>query len=420
MSEKLPVDVCSEIGVLEGVILHTPGPEIENMTPENVERALYSDILNRSVALKEYHQFAGVLEKVTRTYQVKDLLESALEQQDAREELIDKVCRFEKVQHLRGTLERMEVKELATSLIEGIVLRRDSLTTFLQPDRYALRPLHNFFFTRDASASVGQKVLINRMANTVRDRESWIMESIFTASGHFQTSTLNPADDPRFDRSISIEGGDVLVLRHDVLLIGLGTRTSSQGIDFVVEKLRKEGKIRHVIVQELPSTPESFIHLDMVFTMLDTHQCMVHQPLMLMPNRYRTIHIQLQNQKVVSIDLVTSVLSALSSIGMDLEPVICGGTRDPWIQDREQWHSGANFFAFAPGKIIGYGRNEYTIEALNNAGFAVLRASDVLAGTAHIDQHAKCVVTIEGAELARGGGGARCMTMPVRRRAVDW
>ena len=44
------INVTSEIGELKGVIVHTPGREVENMTPQNAERALYSDILNLSVA----------------------------------------------------------------------------------------------------------------------------------------------------------------------------------------------------------------------------------------------------------------------------------------------------------------------------------------------------------------------------------
>ena len=92
-----------------------------------------------------------------------------------------------------------------------------------------------------------------------------------------------------------------------------------------------------------------------------------------------------------------------------------------WVQEREQWHSGANFFTFAPGKIIGYERNVHTLEELNKAGFEILKATDVINGTSiSPENYKKCVVTIAGSELARGGGGARCMTMPVKRAAVNW
>jgi arginine deiminase len=114
------------------------------------------------------------------------------------------------------------------------------------------------------------------------------------------------------------------------------------------------------------------------------------------------------------------LLTALKKLGIDMKPVSCGSKTDTWVQEREQWHSGANFFAFAPGKVIGYERNSHTIEELNKSGFEVLKATDIIEGKVNIDDYNKCVVLIAGSELARGGGGARCMTMPVRRGEVSW
>ena len=111
---------------------------------------------------------------------------------------------------------------------------------------------------------------------------------------------------------------------------------------------------------------------------------------------------------------------ALNGLGIPVEPIFCGGGGDSFFPAREQWHSGTNFFCFAPGKFLGYGRNQHTIQALNDAGFDVLLASDVVKGKVHPDDYKKCVVTFEGNELSRDGGGARCMTMPVQRQAVDW
>ena len=101
MNEKVKVDVRSEIGQLEGVILHTPGAEVENMTPKNAERALYSDILNLSIAKKEYRQLSGVLEKITNVYQVDDLLTKALENNKAKEDLITNICTQEQENPLK-------------------------------------------------------------------------------------------------------------------------------------------------------------------------------------------------------------------------------------------------------------------------------------------------------------------------------
>ena len=421
MSGKININIRSEIGELEAVILHTPGKEVENMTPKNAERALYSDILNLAVAQKEYAQLSSVLGKLTNTFQIKDLLTDVLKNEKVKGNLLQKICEREQKCNIVKHLQSLETAELSRQLIEGVVEEKNTLTKYLNKERYSLRPLHNFFFTRDASMSVLDDVLIGRMANAVRDREAMIMETIFDFHEQFNTKTVNPINSPKFSSEVSIEGGDVLIARDDILCIGTGTRTTAQGIDFILERLlaQKEKK-RHILIQELPYKPESFIHLDMVFTLLDVDTCMVYEPLIMQTNRYQTIHITIENGKVISIKEEENLLKSLRDLGMDLKPVFCGGTKDTWVQEREQWHSGANFFAVGPGKVIGYGRNIYTIEEMNKNGFEVLKAKDIIKEKIDPKTYKKYVITLDGSELPRGGGGARCMTMPIRRKAIKW
>ncbi len=421
MAGKINVNVRSEIGELEGVILHTPGSEVENMTPKNAERALYSDILNLSVAKKEYAQLSGVLNKLTKTFQVKDLLADILTNEKVKENLLNKICQHENKCNLSKHLTSLDSAELARQLIEGVVEEKNTLTTYLSKERYSLRPLHNFFFTRDAAMSVLDDVLIGRMASNVRERESLIMEAIFDYHEMFVTKTVNPLNSPNYTKETSIEGGDVLIARDDILCIGTGTRTTPQGIDFILERLlAQKEKRRHILIQELPYKPESFIHLDMVFTFLDKDTCMVYDPLILQTNRFQTIHVEIENGKVTSIKEEENLLKSLKNLGMDLKPVFCGGTKDPWVQEREQWHSGANFFAVGPGKVIGYERNTYTMEEMNKNGFEILKANDILKGKIDPNNYKKYVIALEGSELPRGGGGARCMTMPIKRKPIKW
>ena len=419
MNNKIQVNVNSEIGELEAVILHTPGSELQNMTPETAERALYSDILNLTVASSEYSQLKGVLDKMTKTFEVQNLFEDVLAIDKVKADIVNKICTNEDAIDIRDYLLSFSNIELAKQLMEGVVMKKDNLTKYLQKDKYTLQPLHNFFFTRDASITIRDKVLIGKMANRVRKREALIMESIFEYHPNFIAETVNPENCYDCRPELTIEGGDVLIARDDILLIGIGARTSTQGVDFIVNELKKRKLRKNIIVQELPSHPESFIHLDMVFTLLDKDKCMVYEPIILKQNKYQTIHIKIDNGEVESIQNVQNIPTALASLGMNVEPILCGGT-DEWVQEREQWHSGANFFAVGPGKIVGYGRNTNTMNELNKVGFEILKAKDIIKGRVSMDDYQKYVISIEGSELSRGGGGARCMTMPIRRKAVDW
>lgn len=422
-ANTLKIDIQSEIGRLDAVLLHWPGREVENMTPRNVQRALYSDILNLSIAQKEYEQLYGVLSKVSDVYEVRRELVKVLDKPEPREELLRRICETEEVMSYLDLLMAMPSEELARVLIEGLPARIDTLTSYLRNEYYALYPLYNFYFTRDAAVTIGNQALICRMANKVRMRESFIMDAIYRSSGSFECTVVDANRGRSESSRVIMEGGDILIAREDILIIGNGVRTTSQGIDFMVDQFRRcypAGR-HHVIVQQLPSEPESFIHLDMVFTLLDKDKCMIFKPLIMEANQYQTVHITIDEGKVSSIRPVTGLLPALKSLGMDLEPVICGGL-DEWDQEREQWHSGANFFSFAPGKVITYGRNIHTLEELDRNGFEVVRALDFIDGKADdvVFGNRPCAIAIDGSELPRGGGGARCMTMPLSRRKVDW
>ncbi len=416
-NQKCTLNIQSETGKLEAVLLHYPGAEVENMTPRHAQRALYSDILNLSIARKEYDQLLGVLQKTSLVYEVSDLLTGILEKEDLKERLLRKICEAEYVPGYLDFLMQQPATLLSKILIEGLPLRVNTLTDFLREEYYALKPLYNFYFTRDSAAVIGNHALICKMANNIRLRESLIMEAIFGSGLYFHTGVTNTYDLSDNNPQVKIEGGDILVIREDILLIGNGTRTTTQGIDLLVQEFCKTGAgKKHVIVQQLPESPESFIHLDMVFTMLDTDKAMVYKPLIMSSSPYQTVHMQIENGKVTRISSASGILNLLRKLGIDPEPVICGGKADDWDQEREQWHSGANFLAIAPGKVLSYARNIHTLEELSKNGFEIVTANEVIRGQFDIHAAGKCVITIEGSELPRGGGGPRCMTMPLLRK----
>ena len=410
------MNVASETGTLRAVLLHRPGVEIERMTPLNAAHALYSDILNKPIVDNEYSNFCGVLEKWTNVYYVEDILEELLKDNDIRRHLVYESCDMDNCDDgLAEQLMSFDAKQLADVLIEGYEDPEWGVESGKwkeeSEERYLLKPLYNLFFTRDASSTVYNRVLINSMSFEVRERETLIYEAIF--KHFFKVETLNAM---AWDRDARTEGGDVQIASPDLLCIGQGIRTNTKGIKYLAQTFAKEREKFNILVQELPKSPESFIHLDMVFTFLGKHQCMAFEPMLKKTGLFAgkdTTLISIEKGNI-SYKKFPNIVKGLESLGWDIEPVIGGGS-DPWVQLREQWHSGCNFFSMGDGKIIGYRRNTQTIEALDKAGFAVLNAEDIVSGKVNMKDYEKFVAAFPGSELPRAGGGARCMTMPILR-----
>ena len=413
-TNKTVVDVASEYGRLRAVLLHRPGVEIERMTPLTSHDALFSDILSKDIVDREYATFSGVFEKWCDVYYVEDILAVLLDDDDLRDKLLRDCCQIDGVSNLYEQLIAHPSSLLAKELIEGVEYHADTDPIQLKDSRYVLRPLYNLFFTRDASSSLYNEVLINTMSFDVRQRETLLYRAIFDQ--YFRTPMFCAAES---DVQARTEGGDIHVAGTDLLCVGEGIRTNRKGILQLAKHFANQRDHFRILVQELPKSPDSFIHLDMVFTFLGAHDCMVY-PDMLMKKRLfsgkATTLITCDNGNITYHEY-NDIVSGLEACGMEMKPVLCGGL-DPWNQDREQWHSGANFFCLGDGKVIGYRRNNHTIDALNRAGFEVLNAEDICSGAVDLDTYNRFVVTFPGSELPRGGGGARCMTMPLRRDTV--
>ncbi|MBR4584892.1 MAG: arginine deiminase, partial [Bacteroidales bacterium] len=268
------VRLYSEIGKLNAVLLHRPGIEIERMTPENAHEALYSDILNKKLVDGEYANFEGVLSRWTKTYQVVDLLAEVLKNETVKKNLVETSCRLDDCGFLCDELMSHDEKILARELVEGFEYRRGVDPQKYEDERYILKPLYNLFFTRDAASSMYNMLLMNTMSFKVRMRENIIYRAIF--ENYFGCESINAGE---WDASARTEGGDVLIARDDTLFIGNGIRTNKKGIEFLAEYFKARKPKFNILVQELPETPESFIHLDMVFTFLDKDRCMMFEPL---------------------------------------------------------------------------------------------------------------------------------------------
>ena len=412
------ISVHSEIGKLNTVIIHQPGNEMENMTPATAQEVLFDDILNLDLALVEHRQLTGVLRRVAIVHEFSDLLCDILKDDKIKLQLIKEVCQLYECPELIDNLCALEPIVLSAQFFLGTLLEKNTLERFLSDSRHAIPPLPNAFFTRDAVMCVYNNIIIGSMAHKVRLAEALLLRYIF--KNHPALGVKNFYHDGTRKKSdeVTVEGGDILVIKDNLLIIGFSERTSAKAIDRLAQEMSRDKNKLDIIVVELPKI-RATIHLDMIFTMLDVDKFMVFPPLITGPNKCKSFHMHCSKGEIESIVEYSGVPKALRAMGIDAHYINCGGDK-PFAQEREQWTSGANFFTFAPGQVIGYQHNKETFNALNKAGFEIISANDIIKDSKTIEPGKLIAVAMEGAELSRGGGGWRWMTMPVNRDKVNW
>jgi arginine deiminase len=409
------VRVTSEIGALRSVICHTPGPELLAVTPSTKEDFLYDDIIDLELATREHKRFKAVLSRFAEVHEVRDLLADVLEIPEGRRFLVERVLDVAQLEPLARTLEALSGPELVELFIEGRAMEEGPLARLMNMESYAMPPLPNLFFTRDAAMVVGEGVIIGAMRYTVRWTEEILMKALFQFHPRLGNAGLIYDGSEERRSGYTIEGGDVHVLRPDTVIMGLSQRSSPGAFDGITAELARNHGIEHVIVVVLPSD-RAMIHLDMIFTMVDREFAVVFPPAFVGPDRYAVLYYRAGERGGVR--EMPNVFAALREVGLPLEPIFCGGDRRTF-QEREQWSSGCNFVAVRPGVVLGYSRNERTYEAMErDAGFRIVNGTDFLTGEASVAEGERAVLTFEGGELVRGGGGSRCMTLPVLREDI--
>ncbi|HUO85705.1 MAG TPA: arginine deiminase family protein [Thermoanaerobaculia bacterium] len=420
------LNVNNEIGRLKKVLVHLPGREIDMMVPSMMEQLLFDDILYGQLAREEHRRFQQVIWFVAdEILDLQDLLEETLEEEEPRAAILRDFARRHRLR--RRTLDWLREQPaavIAENLIGGIVLDRKVPTP-----EFELTPVPNLFFTRDPQVVIGGGVAISSMATSAREREALLSRYVFRhhksfrddtvlLTDHYERAATSPAASPR--RRGTIEGGDVLVAREDLLLIGLSERTNRVGIEQLARSLKRSGSaVRTILVVEIPRQ-RSYMHLDTVFTIISRDECLAYPPVILPGGE--------EEAKVYEIDLGRrqltytarkSLLDAMKKKGIDLEPIFCGGS-EPIDQEREQWTDGANAFVLAPGVILLYERNMRTADDLARHGYHIVYEDDLLLGRTELETWTdrKYAIQIQGHELSRARGGPRCMTMPLERETL--
>ncbi len=412
------INVRSEIGPLKKVLLHRPGSELLNLTPDSLSRLLFDDIPFLPDAQAEHDEFARVLkENGIEVVYLEDLMASVLEISDDIEDKFIRQFIYEagittpKYKNLVFDYLKSfnNKKELVLKTMEGIKLeeisraKRDvekSLVDLVSEESdFLADPMPNLYFTRDPFASAGNGVILNKMYSVTRSRETIYAEYIFNYHPDFKGKL-----DKYYDRYLPyhIEGGDVLNLNSHILAVGISQRTEAPAIDELAKNCFRDSncKIDTILAFNIPES-RAFMHLDTVFTQIDYDKFTYHPGIM---DTLQVFEITEGDIPDSDEDLnVTEINGSLEEIlekylGREIELIPCAGA-EKISSEREQWNDGTNTLCIAPGVVVVYDRNNIT----NN----ILR------------EHGIKVIEVSSAELSRGRGGPRCMSMPLIREDIE-
>jgi len=403
--------VRSETDRLEQVIVHTPGAEMDMVSPLDREALLFEDILFLSHARKEHELMCAVFEKVIGreegVLQIRTLLLEAFHEETARFSFVEQLCEASQGANLRafeGDLKRLTPEELCHFALTGV-----------SPLDIEARPVPNLMFMRDLAAVVGDHIVLSHAVTSARARESIIIDVVVH---HHPAFSAWEDKIIKLPRGVTFEGGDLLVASSDTVIIGNSERTSFGGLISVARALFEKTEVQHVIMVSMPQE-RSCMHLDTVFTFAAPDECVVFPPLIDQKG--------LNNVATFSRDggpdrMATRMWDTLQQalehhLGHPMSFLPCGGA-DPLGQRREQWTDGANLFAVAPGVVLGYDRNEKTFAGMADKGYRIVTAEGFLSfyESSTFEPGEKMAIKLDGYELSRGRGGPRCMTMPICRR----
>lgn len=411
MANQGALKVYSEIGRLKTVLLHRPGKEIENLTPDLMDRLLFDDIPYLEVARQEHDAFADILRNNgVEVLYVEELAAEAVAEPTAKDLFVKE---FVAEAGIQGEIKKRLIydylmsfknnREMVDKMIEGITkdelpdYQRITLADCIDSDYpFVVDPMPNMYFTRDPFATVGTGITLNHMRTVTRCRETLFAKYIFKYHPRF----ANQGVPYWYDRAdeYSIEGGDELVLSSKVLAIGVSQRTDAAAIDIAARRLFADGQSFEVILAFDIPKKRAFMHLDTVFTMVDYDKFTIHpeieDPLTVYSIRRGDGPDELKIEKETM--ELKEILKKYLELD-DVKLIRCGGG-NPIHAAREQWNDGSNTLAIAPGEVVVYSRNHVTNRLLEEAGVKI-----------HV---------MPSSELSRGRGGPRCMSMPLYREDI--
>src|SRR5690606_8151004 len=166
--------------------------------------------------------------KSDKVVELQWLLGEILENREIRLKLIASVCALENCSYqLQEELAEMDGHKLAKIFISGSMNDREML----------FPPIPNFIFTRDIGITINDHILLNKPARKARTREALLVKYILFYHPYFESyrDKIIELPDTKHhfllpkeaqEHKVTLEGGDVMMVSKDHLLIGVSERTS--------------------------------------------------------------------------------------------------------------------------------------------------------------------------------------------------
>jgi len=478
--EKKVIEVTSEVGRLRRLLVHSPDSGLGKVVPSKAQDWLFEDIVHLdTMRRKEYDYYTKILLYFLDPKKIR----GSLHQIDAPESNRDfykpekeEFFKSDKVVELEWLLaEILEDQEIRLKLIASVVavegcsyatqnellelsplkLSKTIITGAIEDDRLLFPPIPNFIFTRDIGIVINDYVLLNKPAKTARLREALLAKYIFFNHPMFagyQNNILEIPDTSHHfllpndgdEKRVTLEGGDVMVVSKDHILIGISERTTMEAAHQVVKMLFDKSIVKKITVVKIPRRRD-YMHIDTIFTQVKRNvwvllgafskKAIKHEdadPIERIlegskkEDKIKIIQFKKKDpENPVFFDNLEDLLMDISTNDLDSDQkvkfIYSGNNQFPF-DTREQWTDSCNLLALKEGVVLGYDRNDKTVEAFRNAGFSIVHVKDLLEQfekeETTPDELEDTLILIPSAELSRARGGFHCMSMPLLREDI--